>query len=195
MRDAPREAVFASAIARRSRSCGRACCTHRRPAQRLRTEPLPSPRQRRQGHHAVGEAKSAATRLIDDVEGSRAERAAPASTSRPARCTFAVRRACGRRIQAVVASRRPRGPMPHNGYRPFDITCRAAFPDFAYTSPPAASPKSAPTAADGLRLTSCALPRTKRTSSARDAKDPAVAAISAYGEMYSTARGPVLRRT
>jgi UDP-glucose 4-epimerase len=26
------------------------------------------------------------------------------------------------------------GPMPHNGYRPFDIaTCRAAFPDFRYT--------------------------------------------------------------
>ena len=26
------------------------------------------------------------------------------------------------------------GPMPHNGYRPFDITeCRRAFPDFAYT--------------------------------------------------------------
>ena len=25
------------------------------------------------------------------------------------------------------------GPMPHNGYRPFDITtCRAAFPDFAF---------------------------------------------------------------
>lgn len=27
-----------------------------------------------------------------------------------------------------------RGPMPHNGYRPFDISCcRAAFPDFSYT--------------------------------------------------------------
>jgi len=26
------------------------------------------------------------------------------------------------------------GPMPHNGYRPFDVTaCRAAFPDFSYT--------------------------------------------------------------
>ena len=26
------------------------------------------------------------------------------------------------------------GPMPHNGYRPFDISaCRAAFPDFRYT--------------------------------------------------------------
>jgi UDP-glucose 4-epimerase len=26
------------------------------------------------------------------------------------------------------------GPMPHNGYRPFDITiCRAAFPDFCFT--------------------------------------------------------------
>ena len=26
------------------------------------------------------------------------------------------------------------GPMPHNGYRPFDIACcRAAFPDFSYT--------------------------------------------------------------
>jgi nucleoside-diphosphate-sugar epimerase len=26
------------------------------------------------------------------------------------------------------------GPMPHNGYRPFDIAaCRSAFPDFAYT--------------------------------------------------------------
>ncbi len=29
------------------------------------------------------------------------------------------------------------GPMPHNGYRPFDIAaCRAAFPDFAYLSLP-----------------------------------------------------------
>ena len=30
---------------------------------------------------------------------------------------------------------RPRqGPMPHNGYRPFNIdACRAAFPDFWYT--------------------------------------------------------------
>ena len=30
---------------------------------------------------------------------------------------------------------RPRsGPMPHDGYRPFDIkACRAAFPDFSYT--------------------------------------------------------------
>jgi UDP-glucose 4-epimerase len=27
------------------------------------------------------------------------------------------------------------GPMPHNGYRPFDIAaCRAAFPDFRYTT-------------------------------------------------------------
>jgi len=26
------------------------------------------------------------------------------------------------------------GPMPHNGYRPFDIAAtRAAFPDFVYT--------------------------------------------------------------
>jgi UDP-glucose 4-epimerase len=26
------------------------------------------------------------------------------------------------------------GPMPHNGYRPFDVAaCRAAFPDFAFT--------------------------------------------------------------
>ena len=34
------------------------------------------------------------------------------------------------------------GPMPHNGYRPFDVAaCRAAFPDFRYTS-----------LADGLRL-------------------------------------------
>lgn len=35
----------------------------------------------------------------------------------------------------VPISGRPRqGPMPHNGYRPFDITAvRAAFPDFAYT--------------------------------------------------------------
>ena len=34
------------------------------------------------------------------------------------------------------------GPMPHNGYRPFDVSaCRAAFPDFRYTS-----------LADGLRL-------------------------------------------
>lgn len=35
----------------------------------------------------------------------------------------------------VSISSRPRqGPMPHNGYRPFDIAAtRAAFPDFAYT--------------------------------------------------------------
>jgi nucleoside-diphosphate-sugar epimerase len=35
----------------------------------------------------------------------------------------------------VAISGSPRsGPMPHNGYRPFDIAaCRAAFPDFSYT--------------------------------------------------------------
>jgi UDP-glucose 4-epimerase len=37
------------------------------------------------------------------------------------------------RTVAITAGPRV-GPMPHNGYRPFDITaCRAAFPDFAYT--------------------------------------------------------------
>ena len=36
---------------------------------------------------------------------------------------------------AVPIETTPRaGPMPHNGYRPFDIaSCRAAFPDFTYT--------------------------------------------------------------
>jgi hypothetical protein len=35
----------------------------------------------------------------------------------------------------VPIETKPRaGPMPHNGYRPFDIVCcRAAFSDFAYT--------------------------------------------------------------
>jgi nucleoside-diphosphate-sugar epimerase len=29
------------------------------------------------------------------------------------------------------------GPMPHNGYRPFDTElCRAAFPDFSYVNLP-----------------------------------------------------------
>ena len=37
------------------------------------------------------------------------------------------------RLVAVKTTPRA-GPMPHNGYRPFDIAgCRAAFPDFAYT--------------------------------------------------------------
>ena len=36
--------------------------------------------------------------------------------------------------QPVAINSRPRiGPMPHDGYRPFDISeCRAAFPDFRY---------------------------------------------------------------
>jgi nucleoside-diphosphate-sugar epimerase len=39
----------------------------------------------------------------------------------------------GRRV-AIRATPRS-GPMPHNGYRPFDIAeCRKAFPDFRYTS-------------------------------------------------------------
>ena len=34
---------------------------------------------------------------------------------------------------AIISSPR-NGPMPHNGYRPFDIAaCRAAFPDFSFT--------------------------------------------------------------
>jgi nucleoside-diphosphate-sugar epimerase len=38
----------------------------------------------------------------------------------------------GRNV-AIKASPRS-GPMPHNGYRPFDISeCRAAFADFSYT--------------------------------------------------------------
>lgn len=37
--------------------------------------------------------------------------------------------------QLVSIETTPRaGPMPHNGYRPFDIAaCRSAFPDFVYT--------------------------------------------------------------
>jgi hypothetical protein len=39
----------------------------------------------------------------------------------------------GRKV-AIRGSPRS-GPMPHNGYRPFDVTgCRQAFPDFRYTS-------------------------------------------------------------
>jgi nucleoside-diphosphate-sugar epimerase len=39
----------------------------------------------------------------------------------------------GRRV-AIQGSPRS-GPMPHNGYRPFDIAgCRRAFPDFRYTA-------------------------------------------------------------
>ena len=38
--------------------------------------------------------------------------------------------------KAVAIQGSPRsGPMPHNGYRPFDVSaCRAAFPDFRFTS-------------------------------------------------------------
>jgi UDP-glucose 4-epimerase len=40
--------------------------------------------------------------------------------------------AAPRRV-AIKATPRS-GPIPHNGYRPFDITaCRTAFPDFSYT--------------------------------------------------------------
>ena len=36
--------------------------------------------------------------------------------------------------QVPIRAGRRSGPMPHNGYRPFEIAaCRAAFPDFAYT--------------------------------------------------------------
>ena len=49
-----------------------------------------------------------------------------------------------REVADLIAANAPRkisikesprtGPMPHNGYRPFDISaCRQAFPDFAYT--------------------------------------------------------------
>jgi nucleoside-diphosphate-sugar epimerase len=39
----------------------------------------------------------------------------------------------GRRV--VIRGTLRSGPMPHNGYRPFDIAeCRKAFPDFRYTS-------------------------------------------------------------
>ena len=45
------------------------------------------------------------------------------------------------RTLAIKTSPR-QGPMPHNGYRPFDVTaCGAAFPDFRYT-----------TLADGLTM-------------------------------------------
>lgn len=43
----------------------------------------------------------------------------------------AVVKLSGNRVPIVSSPRQ--GPMPHNGYRPFDIAaCRAAFPDFAY---------------------------------------------------------------
>jgi UDP-glucose 4-epimerase len=36
--------------------------------------------------------------------------------------------------QVAIKSSPRNGPMPHNGYRPFDIAaCRAAFPDFSFT--------------------------------------------------------------
>jgi UDP-glucose 4-epimerase len=39
--------------------------------------------------------------------------------------------------KVVIKGSQRTGPMPHNGYRPFDISaCRAAFPDFAYTPLP-----------------------------------------------------------
>jgi UDP-glucose 4-epimerase len=38
----------------------------------------------------------------------------------------------GRPVPIVETPRT--GPMPHNGYRPFDIAgCRAAFPEFSFT--------------------------------------------------------------
>ncbi len=38
------------------------------------------------------------------------------------------------RAQVAIKETARTGPMPHNGYRPFDISaCRAAFPDFVYT--------------------------------------------------------------
>ena len=39
--------------------------------------------------------------------------------------------------EAVVIKGSPRkGPMPHNGYRPFDVSAtRDAFPEFRYTLP------------------------------------------------------------
>lgn len=50
----------------------------------------------------------------------------------------------GRR-SAIKGSPRS-GPMPHGGYRPFDIAaCRKAFPDFAYTAVAAGMKKSAAT--------------------------------------------------
>jgi nucleoside-diphosphate-sugar epimerase len=36
--------------------------------------------------------------------------------------------------QVAIRTSPRQGPMPHNGYRPFDIAlCKRAFPDFAYT--------------------------------------------------------------
>lgn len=38
--------------------------------------------------------------------------------------------------QVAIKSQPRRGPMPHNGYRPFDVAaCHKAFPEFRYTSP------------------------------------------------------------
>ena len=37
--------------------------------------------------------------------------------------------------KVAIKSQPRRGPMPHNGYRPFDIAaCHKAFPEFEYTS-------------------------------------------------------------
>ncbi|MGE4527379.1 MAG: NAD-dependent epimerase/dehydratase family protein [Rhodospirillaceae bacterium] len=37
-------------------------------------------------------------------------------------------------VKVAVSGSPRKGPMPHDGYRPFDIAaCRAAFPDFHYT--------------------------------------------------------------
>ena len=171
----------------------------RRSAQRLRTQPIPPPGQSRRGHRPVrrrrGTPRSRRCRRHCRDCPPRARRTArPAcSISRPARsrasAPWPTRRSRCRRARSTIKGSPRNGPMPHNGYRPFDPAATLkAFPGFRYTADRC---RTGARATPGIRLMPHvdllrALPKTKRNIQKRaEAKDPAVIAIAKqYGEMY-----------
>ncbi len=86
--------------------------------------------EERRDHVDVADLAELASRVVSHRSVGRLNVATGLVTSFKAVAEIAVRLS-GR---AVAIVERPRqGPMPHNGYRPFDIAaCRAAFPDFCY---------------------------------------------------------------
>jgi UDP-glucose 4-epimerase len=87
--------------------------------------------EERRDHVAIDDVAEVTLRVL--LRGSRGALNIATGEVHSFRAVAEMTVALGPRRVTIKSSPRS-GPMPHNGYRPFDIAaCRAAFPDFRYT--------------------------------------------------------------
>lgn len=88
--------------------------------------------EERRDHVAIGDVADIAVRVLKQRSHGTLNIASGEVHSFRSVAEMAVARAAK---PVPIKSSSRSGPMPHNGYRPFDAAaCRAAFPDFRYTS-------------------------------------------------------------